>query len=356
MSKEDTYPEPTRLIRPEDIPTDRIAQQSVIKAASQFLDVIRSFPTGKSPLQELGLKFGGRILLIGPVGTDFDSFVYHLAVEVPVKLVLLQLSAVPVPKDEAVDVVRIGIEFAKRNSPALLYIPRLETVAYPGHRVSLVLAEEFSNMTWDDTETLIVATTAYPSGLDSDLLPLFDRVVTIGFPNHGDRIALFERAFKGRSDLDFSILAELTEGWGFADLLHLTASLLVAIPQAKTPFSHEAIEDMVSKSGVLPVCSRLAVHRLDPISKEDVTGLPDTAVEMYPDEFLDQLYLMAVSEDYVEMQRVIETLNSDSPLGAKDRAFLVRYPFLLSGSAEERLTRLLRAKKSRDRLSRMMGR
>jgi len=356
LSKEDAYPESTRLIRPEDIPTDRIAQQSVVKAASQLLDVIRTLPAGKSPLQDLGLKFGGRILLVGPAGTDFDSFVYYLAVEVPVKLVLLQLSEVPEAKDAAVEVVRIGIEFAKRNSPALLYIPRLEAVAYSGHRLSLVLAEEFRNMTWDATETLIVGTTGYPLALDPDLISVFDRVVPVDFPDHGDRLALLERVFKGRSDFDPSMLAELTERWGFTDLVHLAASLLIAFPQAKTPYSRGAVEEMVSKSGVLPVCSRSAVQRLEPKSRETVAELPGTAVETYPDEFLDQLYLMAVSEDYVETQRVIEILNSGSPLGAKDRAFLVRYPFLLTGSPEERLTKLLRAKKNKDRLSRMMGR
>ena len=79
-------------------------------------------------------------------------------------------------------------------------------------------------------------------------------------------------------------------------------------------------------------------------------------VHEYPDEFLDQLYLMAVGEDYAETQRVIEVLNDGLPLSAKDKEFLSRHPFLLTGSAEDRLTRLLRAKKSSDRLHKIMGR
>jgi hypothetical protein len=78
--------------------------------------------------------------------------------------------------------------------------------------------------------------------------------------------------------------------------------------------------------------------------------------EEYPDNFLDQLYLMAVGEDYAETQRIIEVLNEGLPLSVKDREFLSRYPFLLNGSTEDRLTRLLRAKKSSDRLHRIMGR
>ena len=76
----------------------------------------------------------------------------------------------------------------------------------------------------------------------------------------------------------------------------------------------------------------------------------------YPDDFLDQLYLLAVGEDYANTQRVIEILNDGMPLSKADHEFLARHPYLLNGSAEDRLTRLLRAKKSSDRLQRIMGR
>jgi hypothetical protein len=78
--------------------------------------------------------------------------------------------------------------------------------------------------------------------------------------------------------------------------------------------------------------------------------------EVYPDSFLDQLYLMAVGEDFAKTQRVVESLNAGLPLSSNERSFLSQYPFLLGGTPEDRLTRLLRAKKSHDRLARIMGR
>jgi hypothetical protein len=65
---------------------------------------------------------------------------------------------------------------------------------------------------------------------------------------------------------------------------------------------------------------------------------------------------MAVGDNYVRTQEVIENLNKGMPLSADEQQFLNKYPFLLQGEAEDRLTRLLRAKKTRDRLSRVLGR
>ena len=82
----------------------------------------------------------------------------------------------------------------------------------------------------------------------------------------------------------------------------------------------------------------------------------DTTDSEYPSEFLDQLYMTAVGDDFQGTQRVVESLNSNLPLSVQDKEFLSKYPFLLTGTAEDRLTRLMRSKKSVDRLSRIMGR
>jgi hypothetical protein len=78
--------------------------------------------------------------------------------------------------------------------------------------------------------------------------------------------------------------------------------------------------------------------------------------ETYPDDFLDQLYLMAVGDNFHRTQEIIETLNQGAPLSSRDLDFLSKYPFLMNGTDDDRITRLLRAKKSSDRLRRIMGR
>jgi hypothetical protein len=119
--------------------------------------------------------------------------------------------------------------------------------------------------------------------------------------------------------------------------------------------SRETISDLIEQSGVIPVSDDQHVRSV--IAQTKGVDLSTEHAEMdYPDDFLDQLYLMAVGDDYLETQRVIETLNSGLALSKKDQEFLSKYPFILSGSPEDRLTRLLRAKKSSDRLRRIMGR
>jgi hypothetical protein len=309
-----------------------------------------------SELHRRGLSFGGRVLLLGPVGTDFEGFVYHLAVEVPVKLVSVQTGFVPSAPRDVIDLMRMAIESTRRNSPALLYIPGIDSLSSLSRHISWAVKSELERITWDEDETLVIASCTHPEALEPDIVTAFDRTVILESPSSADRESLMAHLLKGRTDLDVAVIAELTEGWSFADLRHLAASLFLSTSVEKTPMSRERIEELIGKSGVLPVGRSDLLREM----KFTMAGRPTDRLrsleDFYPDEFMDQLYLMAVTEDYIESQRVIESLNAGSMLTAGDRAFLIRYPFLLAGKPEDRLARLLRAKKNKDRLSRIMGR
>jgi hypothetical protein len=118
----------------------------------------------------------------------------------------------------------------------------------------------------------------------------------------------------------------------------------------------EQMERMILQSRTIPI------HQISETGASinpragNLSKIIETADEIYPDEFVDQLYLMAVGDDYSQTQRVIETLNANLPLSNDEQEFLSRYPFILVGSLEDRLTRLLKAKRSSDRLKRIMGR
>ncbi|MHA1902924.1 MAG: AAA family ATPase [Candidatus Thorarchaeota archaeon] len=356
MGDDETYTEMVRLVSPEHIPSDRVGQYSVIELAKDFHLTLGRYDKVKADLQAAGAEFGGRVAIIGSSGTDFEGFAIHLAREVPLKMVRFEMSQILGDQIRLAESLRVGMEFARRNSPCLFYIDKLDIIGKSGQQFAVVLQNELSRTSWDKNEVLIVASTSRPDEVDRDILTVFDRIHIVEATTLDDRIRVVEQVLKGREDIDPGLVAELTDGWSFADIKHLVVSLLTGEPEAEGQISRETLEDIIQRSGVVATGRERDLHTVFKRVIQGSAPTLDTVDEQYPDDFLDQLYLMAVGEDYAETQRVIETLNGDLPLTAKDREFLSRYPFLLTGSTEDRLTRLLRAKKNKDRLSRIMGR
>lgn len=344
------------LTTPEQVPTERVSQYSVVNFAMEFLQLLRRYDVLKAQMSERGLEFGGKVLLIGPPGSDFGAFPHFLAREVPIKIVRFKMEGVLDENKRSSDALREGFEFARRSSPALLYIEKLETLAPRDSVQSIVLQDEIKSISWSEEEIITIAATTRPEQVDRELLSLYDRTYIVEGTSIDDRIRVLEQILKDREDLDVSVIAELTDGWGFSDVHHLAMSLFMQEVAESGEMPRENLEELIEQSRVAAFGDSKFLEAV--IRKTRGTRQPELSKlsEEYPDDFLDQLYLMAVGEDYAETQRVIEVLNEGLPLSVKDREFLSRHPFLLTGSAEDRLTRLLRAKKSSDRLHRIMGR
>ena len=310
----------------------------------------------KRNLTEAGMQFGGRVLLIGSAGTDFEAFTHHLCREVPLKLVRFRMEKMLYEAKSSADILRVGFEFARRNSPTAIYIEKLETVAPSRSDRSAVLQDELKRTGWDGEEVLVVAATTRPRDIDTDLSSVFDRIYVIEGTTLEDRIRVLEQALKEREDIDPTVVAELTDGWGFSSLKLLAVSLFMTERSEAGQIPRDKIEELISKSGVIPLSNPRTLESVIKSTGGTTQSEINNLSAEYPDDFLDQLYLMAVGEDYSATQRVVEVLNDGMPLSKEDREILARYPFLLNGTAEDRLTRLLRAKKSSDRLQRIMGR
>jgi len=356
LGEDREFIETVTLTTPEQVPVERISQYSVVTFATEYLQLLRRYDTLKAKMDDRGMDFGGRVLLVGPPGNDFGAFPHFLAREVPIKIIQFKLEQILDENKRSLGALREGFEFARRNSPALLYIEKLEAVAPVNSVHSIIMQEEVKATGWSWKEVIIVATTTKPENVERDLLSLFDRTYFIGGTTFDDRVRILEQVLGGKEDLDISAIAELTDGWGFLDVTHLATSLYMHEIKESGELSREKIEEIIENSGVAAFSNLRFFNSV--VSKTRGTQHTEFSKlnEEYPDDFLDQLYLMAVGEDYTETQRVIEVLNEGLPLSTKDREFLSRYSFLLTGSAEDRLTRLLRAKKSSDRLHRIMGR
>lgn len=356
LGEEKIYAEAVTLTEPENQPAVRISQYSVVTKAMEYQTLIKSYTEIKKGLADTGLEFGGRVLLIGPAGTDFEAFSHYLCREVPLKMVRFKMGEMLREERRESNLINVGFEFARRNTPVLLLAERLESIAPKESERAAILQNELRHTSWDKDEILLVASSTRPQELDSESLELFDRIYVFEATTLEDRIRVFEQVLKNREDIDPTAVAELTEGWGFSDIKRLAVSLFMTEKSATDQIPKEKIEELIENSHVIP----LSNDQYMTIITQRIRGTPqlkiDSLYHEYPDDFLDQLYLLAVSEDYANTQRIIEVLNEGMPLSKADHEFLTKHPYLLNGTAEDRLTRLLRAKKSSDRLQRIMGR
>jgi SpoVK/Ycf46/Vps4 family AAA+-type ATPase len=355
LSDEKTYAENVRLTEPEQLPTERVSQYSIEKLATEFQSLLKRFSSLKGKLSETGTKFGGRVLLIGSVETDFGAFVHFLGREVPIKIVSFKMDEILNENKSATDALRVGFELARRSTPAIVYLERLNMLAPADTDRSAVLQEEIERSSWDEQEILVVASTADPKAVDRELLSSFDRTYVIEHTSAEDRVRVFERILKDRKEFDTGVLADLTKGWGFNSVRRLATSLFMTDAESDEVMSREDLESLLDRSGVIPLGDQTALDHLSRRLEGDEPVRFEQLEAEYPDGFLDQLYLMSVGEDYARTQKVIELLNDGLPLSVEDQEFLTRHPHLLNGTPEDRLTRLLRAKKSSDRLQRIMG-
>ena len=351
---DEIYTDILQLIPPEEIAPGQVTQPSMQALAESYLKELRSLDERKVTLQKIGLQFGGRLLLVGPPGTDFRGFVRTLTLDIPIQQIQYRLSHILGKGVQAGEAIRVGMEFARRNTPCLVFVENVEALCPKKSHQSSILQRELHDTVWDEMEVLVVATTNDLQSLDRTLLAEFDRVHHFASPDYDERLKILEDVFKPFEQVDPTLLAELTTGWGFSDLLHLASSLIAKGDLETGEITRDTVASLIEKSGVIPVSDEQHVRSVGAQVRGSALTVERSEMS-YPDDFLDQLYLMAVGDDYHETQRVIETLNSGLALTKNDQDFLSKYPFILSGSPEDRRTRLLRAKKNSDRLRRIMG-
>ncbi|MFW9910288.1 MAG: AAA family ATPase [Candidatus Thorarchaeota archaeon] len=356
MSRDEPLAEVVILTEPEDLSVDRFSQTSVVEKAKLFHSVLSRFTSFRDSLQKKGLLFGGRILLIGPSGTDFEAFAHHLSLEVPMKVVRLRLSAAIGDATKIANSIRTAYEFAKRNAPAVLFLEKIDALGQAGTSYATVLHSVLSESSWDNNEIIILGSTSNPDAMEPDLLAVFDRVYIVPLPKLDERVRVFEALLDGRKDIDPAIVGELTEGWGFSDLKHLAVNLMTDVPISTDSIPRVKLEQLLENIGAEGLGRYETRARISRIARGSFIPEYEFTQSGYPEEFLDQLYLMAVGDDFQGTQRIIEALNNNMPLTQQDRDFLSNYPFILTGTPEDRLTRLMKAKRTNDRLSRIMGR
>ena len=351
---EERIAEIAELKGPEDLDERYLGQKSVEILAQELQSIIAKTDQMKAKLNQFGGNLNARTLLIGPIGSDFETFIQYLVREMPANLVQIRMKNInrEVFPQQLIEV----LEFSKRNAPCVLYLPYLHLLSGDDSMRAIMISEELENISWDSDEVIVVSSTTNPEGIDRNLLSTFERVYRLTKATSEDILFIVESMLQDRKDLEPTTISEIVSDWSFADIKRLAKNLLMQTNEASSQMTREQIEKTIEQSRVAPLGDENAFHYFINEYIGEKKQILSKLEDQYPDDFLDQLYLMAVGEDYHKTQRVIETLNSNLPLTEENREFLTRHPYILSGSSEDRLTRLLKAKKANDRLRRVLGR
>jgi transitional endoplasmic reticulum ATPase len=123
--------------------------------------------------------------------------------------------------------VKLFFERARANSPAIIFLDRLDMIA-PSRNVANAtdalsneiigqLAQECERAQYSDGHVFLLGATSKPDQVDSEVLDCFQERMAVALPNRDARIKLFTRLLTDKK-IDFSLgdgallLAELTEG------------------------------------------------------------------------------------------------------------------------------------------------
>lgn len=174
------------------------------------------------------------ILLFGPPGTGKTMLIQAVANELNYVHVLT-ISGYDIAKygpEKASITVKEIFDRAKENTPAIVFIdeidaliPSRDEVGEAGVQLTGEFLQEFDKIK-QTTGIIVVAATNRPDALDPAMLRAgrFDRLIFTPPPDKENRAKMFEFNLKKApcgSDVDFSKLAEITEGFTGADIANI---------------------------------------------------------------------------------------------------------------------------------------
>lgn len=174
--------------------------------------------------ERLGVTPCRGVLLYGPPGCSKTSMVRVLARTVGVAFFTMSGAEIySALLGESERLLRDVFRKARESTPAILFLDEIDTiVGMRGRdgvqdRVLATLLNEMDGIE-DGGGVIVIGATNRPDLVDSALLRggRFEKVLYVGVPDYEARIEILR--IHGGSDVDYSIVAELTEGFSGADL------------------------------------------------------------------------------------------------------------------------------------------
>ncbi len=207
--------------RPQLTFEDVANMDEVKKALRQAIEIPLKHP---ELIKEMGINPPKGILLFGPPGCGKTYIVKAAAGEFSANLFTLSgADLLKYGQNKATEVLKESFNRAKENTPSILFIDEIETVAPSRKTHSPIMGQLLQEM--DGVKSLngvvVIGATNLPNLLDPAILRpgRFDKIIFVGFPDKKARKKIFEihlGKFKDLFDIDY--LASKTEGYTGADI------------------------------------------------------------------------------------------------------------------------------------------
>lgn len=228
---EDTYVRAMEVIRKPDITFEMIGGLS--EEIKLIVEAIELSLTQPELFEEIGIDPPKGVLLYGPPGTGKTMIAKALAHESNVTFI--RLAAPELAQKfigDGARLVREIFQFARKNSPAIIFIDEIDAIAMRRsdlptegnteiHRTFLQLLAELDGFN-ERGNIKFIAATNRPDVLDKAITRpgRFDRKIEIPLPNDEGRIEIFKvhtRKMK-LGDIDYHTISQLTEGFNGSEI------------------------------------------------------------------------------------------------------------------------------------------
>ncbi|HJK62081.1 MAG TPA: ATP-binding protein, partial [Methanocorpusculum sp.] len=194
----------------------------------------------------------GRILLVGPPGTGKTSFALALSrsVHMPVLEVRLSMLTSQYLGETSKNIDRI-FDLAKKIAPCILFIDEFDYIAKTRisddngtmKRAVNTLLKSIDHINLIKDQVLLIGATNHAGMLDEAAWRRFDEVVTFTLPDTTMREAILRHVASDiPCTMDFTTLAERTDGFSGADLrMMLTEAIVSALLAGRKEINEEDV-------------------------------------------------------------------------------------------------------------------
>jgi len=247
------------------ISTDKVTFDDVAGLSEEKGEMLEVIDFLKNPkkYKDMGAKVPKGVLLCGKPGTGKTLIAKAIAGEANVPFISMSGSEfVELFAGLGASRVRKLFERARKVSPCIIFIDEIDAIG--SRRENAIGADSENNQTLNqllvemdgfgtDESIIIMAATNRPEMLDEALLRpgRFDRRITIGLPDLGEREEILNLHAKGKKmadDVDLKSVAEDTAGYSGAELANiLNEAAIIATSRKHKAITMEDIEDAQKK-------------------------------------------------------------------------------------------------------------